>query len=116
MGGAEVSAVAKHSGGVLRDLMTLTRSAAEYAYRADQDRIDRKHVLSAIRQLGNRYLVGLGNTQIRLLRRLTDDGDFPMEDSTARELLVNRQVLEHFSRGREFFALHPALAKMLPKP
>lgn len=112
----EVSAVAKHSGGVLRDLMTLTRSAAEYAYRADQDRIGRKHVLSAIRQLGNRYLVGLGNTQIRLLRRLTDDGDFPMEDSTARELLVNRQVLEHFSRGREFFALHPALAKMLPKP
>ena len=116
MGPAEVGAVAKHSGGVLRDLMTLTRSAAEYAYRADKDRISRQHVRSAIKQLGNRYLVGLGNSHKRLLRRLSDDGDFPIDDSIARELLVNRQVLEHFSRGREFFAVHPALAKALPKP
>jgi Holliday junction resolvasome RuvABC ATP-dependent DNA helicase subunit len=116
MGPAEVSSIARHSGGVLRDLMTLTRSAAEYAYRADQDKIGRQDVRSAIKQLGNRYLVGLGNTQKRLLRRLSENGDFPIQDSTARELLVNRQVLEHFSRGREFFAVHPALAKVLPKP
>jgi hypothetical protein len=112
---AEVASIAKYSGGVLRDLLTLARSAAEYAYRDDQDRIGRKHVLAAIRQLGNRYLAGLGTTHKHLLRRLAANGGFPIEHSTARELLVNRQVLEYFSRGREFFAVHPALAKVLPK-
>jgi hypothetical protein len=112
---AEVNSIAKYSGGVLRDLLTLARSAAEYAYRDDQDRIGRKHVLAAVKQLGNRYLVGLGTTHRFRLQRLAEDKEFPIEDSTARELLVNRQVLEYFSRGQEFFAVHPALAKVLPK-
>jgi hypothetical protein len=116
MDAAEINMVAKHSGGVLRDLLTLTRTAAENAYRGDENRIARKHVLSAVKQLGNRYLVGLGNTHKRLIRRLADNSEFPIEDSTARELLVNRQVLEYFSRGREFFAVHPALSRVLPKP
>jgi len=112
---AEVTSIAKYSGGVLRDLLTLARSAAEYAYRDDQDRIGRKHVWAAIKQLGNRYLVGLGITHKHRLRRLAVNKEFPIEDSTALELLVNRQVLEYSSRGREFFAVHPALAKVLPK-
>jgi hypothetical protein len=111
----EVATIAKYSGGVVRDLLTLARSAAEYAYRDDEDRIARRHVQTAVRQLGNRYLVGLGKSHIRLLRRLAENDEFPVEDSTAKELLVNRQVLEYFSRGREHFAVHPALAKVLPK-
>jgi len=113
---AEVTSIAKYSGGVIRDLLTLARSAAEYAYRDGEDRIGRQHVRAAVKQLGNRYLVGLGKTHRMRLRRLADNEEFPIEDSTARELLVNRQVLEYFSRGREFFAVHPALAKVLPKP
>jgi hypothetical protein len=113
---ADVSSIAKYSGGVLRDLLTLARSAAEYAYRDDQDRIGRQHVRAAIKQLGNRYLVGLGRSHRSLLRRLAMNQEFPIEDSTARELLVNRQVLEYFRGGREFFDVHPALAKVLPKP
>jgi hypothetical protein len=113
---AEITTIAKYSGGVLRDLLTLARSAAEYAYRDGEDRISRRHVNAGVNQLGNRYLVGLGNNQRRLLRRLIDDGEFPIENSTAKELLVNRQVLEYFSGGLESFAVHPALAKVLPKP
>lgn len=112
----EIAAIAKYSGGVLRDLLTLARSSAEYAYRDAEDRIGRGHVNAAIQQLGNRYLVGLGNTHRKLLRRLIGDGEFPIENSTARELLVNRQVLEYFKGGVDYFAVHPALAKILPKP
>lgn len=112
---AELTSIVKYSGGVLRDLLTLARSSAEYAYRDGEDRISRRHANAAIKQLGNRYLVGLGNNQRRLLRRLIDDCEFPIEDSTAKELLVNRQVLEYFSGGLESFAVHPALAKVLPK-
>ena len=112
----EMATIAKYSGGVLRDLLTLARSSAEYAYRDAEDRIGRRHVNAAIKQLGNRYLVGLGYTHRRLLRGLIDDRKFPIENSTARELLVNRQVLEYFKGGVDYFAVHPALAKILPKP
>ncbi len=112
----EMAATAKYSGGVLRDLLTLARSSAEYAYRDAEDRIGRRHVNAAIKQLGNRYLVGLGYTHRRVLRGLIDDRKFPIENSTARELLVNRQVLEYFKGGVDYFAVHPALAKILPKP
>jgi hypothetical protein len=100
----------------LRDLLTLARSSAEYAYRDAEDRIGRSHVNAAIKQLGNRYLAGLGNNHRRLLRRLIGLGEFPIENSTARELLVNRQVLEYFKGGGDYFAVHPVLAKVLPKP
>jgi hypothetical protein len=94
----EISTIAKYSGGVLRDLLTLARSSAEYAYRDDEDRIGRSHINAAIKQLGNRYLAGLGNTHKRLLRGLIENGQFAIENSTARELLVNRQVLEYFQQ------------------
>ncbi len=113
---SQADSIAKYSGGVLRDLLTLARSAAEYAYRDDGDRIGRPHVTAAIAQLGNRYLVGLGNSHKRLIRNLMENYEFHVDNSTARELLVNRQVLEYFSGGRETFAVHPALAKVLPKP
>jgi len=38
-----------------------------------------------------------------------------MEDSTAQDLLVNRQVLEYCRQDREVFAVHPALRKVLEK-
>jgi len=113
---AEITAIAKYSGGVLRDLLTLARSSAEYAYRDGEDRIGRRHVSAAIKQLGNRYLAGLGNSQKGLLQRLIENNEFPIETSAAKELLVNRQVLEYFKGGVDYFAVHPAIAKVLPKP
>jgi hypothetical protein len=115
MGRNEVNSIAKYSGGVLRDLLTLARSAAEYAYRDDQDRIGRGHVRAAISQLGNRYLAGLGRTHRARLHQLAEDEMFSVEDPASQELIANRQVLEYFDKGREFFAVHPALATVLPK-
>ena len=111
----DIASVVKYSGGVLRDLLTLARSAAEYAYHDDQDRIGRQHVRAAIKQLGNRYLAGLGRTDRLRLRQLANNEGFRVGDPASRELLVNRQVLEHFNNGREFFVIHPALAKVLPR-
>src|ERR1039457_3977078 len=102
---AEITTIAKYSGGVLRDVLTLARSSAEYAYRDGEDRVSRRHVNAAIKQLGNRYLAGLGNPKKRLLGGLTEDGKFPIENSSALGLLVNRQVLEYFKGGLEFFAV-----------
>jgi hypothetical protein len=111
----EISEMTRFSGGVLRDLITLARTSAEAAYREDKDRVDAAHVRSAIRQLGKRYRVGLGRTQRARIRRLMDNEGFSVEDPTSRELLINRQVLEYFNNGIDSFAVHPALAEVLPE-
>jgi ABC-type dipeptide/oligopeptide/nickel transport system ATPase component len=113
MGEKEISEIARFSGGVLRDLITLARTSAETAYREDQDRIGFVHVRSAIRQLGKRYRVGLGNTQRRRIQKLIDDAEFSIDDPISRALVINRQVLEYFNSGRDFFAVHPALVEAL---
>lgn len=113
MGEGEISEIARFSGGVLRDLITLARTAAEAAYREDKDRIDAEHVRSAVRQLGKRYLLGLGHSQLARIGRLTDNQEFSVDNPKSREMLVNRQVLEYFSDGRDSFAVHPALAEAL---
>ena len=115
MNRSEIASMAKYSGGVLRDLLTLARSSAEYAYRDSADRISRRHVNQAIKQLGNGYQVGLGRSHRYYLQRLAKDGSYPIQMPIPRELLVNRQVLEYFSDGLESFAVHPALAKTLSK-
>lgn len=109
----EISEIARFSGGVLRDLITLARTSAATAYREDKDRIDASHVRSAVRQLGKRYLVGLGKTHRARIRRLMENEEFMLENPVSRELLVNRQVLEYFSNGRDSFAVHPALKEVL---
>lgn len=109
----EIAQIAKFSGGVLRDLITLARISTEAAYRDDQDRIGPIHVQSAIRQLGKRYLVGLGISEKHLIRELSEKERFPSENPIAKELLVNRQVLEYVNKGRDLFAVHPALAEVL---
>ncbi len=116
MGEGEISEIARFSGGVLRDLITLARTSAEAAYREDKDRIDANHVRAAVRQLGKRYLVGLGKSQRARIGRLIDNQEFLVENPVSRELLVNRQVLEYFSEGRDSFAVHPALAEALQEP
>jgi len=109
----EIAELCRFSGGVMRDLITLARTSAEAAYRDDKDRIGTAHTASAIRQLGKRYLVGLGTAQRKIIRRLIDNEEFSIEDSASKQLVVNRQVLEYFGGQRDFFAVHPALAKTL---
>jgi hypothetical protein len=115
MGSVEVSSIVRYSGGVIRDLLTLASSAAANAYRDDQDQIGAEHTRAAVQQLGNRYLMGLGIAQRRRLDRLARSGQFSLEDPVALELLVNRQVLEHFENERESFKVHPALSRVLAK-
>ena len=108
-----VADLARFSGGVLRDLITLARTSAEAAYRDDADRIAPNHIETAISQMGKRYLTGLGHTHRFLLRRLIDNRQFPLDNPVAKELLVNRQVLEYCTDGLDSFAVHPALEHIL---
>jgi hypothetical protein len=98
------------SGGVLRDLISLARSAGENAYLADADDIEARHVDKAIEQLGNSYLLGLGTRQKELLENMLRGKGFTPSDAQSMELLITRRVLEQSESGYE---VHPALATVL---
>jgi hypothetical protein len=111
---AAMSDICQFSGGVLRDLLELAQSAAQYAYRNAENRISKQHVRAAIQQLGNRYLAGVGTTRTRLIRRLLRDNQFSPNNADSKDLLVGRQVLEYSNGGRDYFRVHPALVEVLP--
>jgi hypothetical protein len=115
MSGASLSDICRFSGGVLRDLLELAQSAALCAYRDAEDRIGKQHVRAAVRQLGNRYLVGVGASRKLLIRRLLRDKQFSPNGAASQDLLVNRQVLEYSNGGRDYFQVHPALVEVLPE-
>ena len=115
MSAASLNDICRSSGGVLRDLLELAQSAAQYAYWDAENRIGKQHVRAAIRQLGHRYLAGVGTTRTRLIRRLLKDKQFSPSSSDSKDLLVGRQVLEYSSGGRDYFLVHPALVAVLPE-
>jgi hypothetical protein len=98
------------SGGVLRDLISLARSAGENAYLEDADDIEARHVDRAIEQLGNSYLLGLGTSQIKILGDVLQGKGFTPSDSQSMELLITRRVLE---QSESAYEVHPALVNVL---
>lgn len=106
----EASLISKSSGGVLRDLVSLARDAAEEAYIAGSDRIRMEDVKKVARQLGTSYRRGLGADQVKTLMTLYKSKSFVVTLVTNVELLVSRRVLEYSSTE---FRVHPALLDIL---
>jgi hypothetical protein len=110
MSQAEAETLCTFSGGVLRDLITLARDAAEEAYISGAERISRENVEKVISQLGLAYLRGLGPLQLHSLRQLRATKSFNLQNADNMELLVTRRVLEYSPTD---FRVHPALVPFL---
>jgi hypothetical protein len=109
----EADAICHFSGGVLRDLISLARDAAEEAYVSDHDSITAPDVEKVVYQLGTGYLRGLGPEAIQTLLQLESSKSFSVNLPFSVELLVTRRVLEYSSTD---FRVHPALLSVIPRP
>lgn len=98
------------SGGVLRDLITLARDAAEEAYVSGHEMIQNENVEKAIQQLGTAYRRGLGPDRIGALNELATKRNFNPTTPVGVELLLTRRVLEYSATD---FRIHPALEPLL---
>jgi len=107
---AEADSICHFSGGVLRDLISLARDAAEEAYVSGQETITARDVDKVVHQLGTSYQRGLGPAAIKALTRLDKLGSFDLGRSENVELLVTRRVLEYSSTH---FRVHPALMSVI---
>jgi hypothetical protein len=109
----DADAICHYSGGVLRDLISLARDAAEEAYVSDRDSITAADVEKVVHQLGIGYLRGLGPEAIKTLFNLESSKSFPVDQAANVELLLTRRVLEYSSTD---FRVHPALLSVIPRP
>jgi len=105
--------ICDYSGGVLRDLISLARDAAEEAYVSDRDSITGADIEKVAHQLGTGYLRGLGPEAISTLLQLESSKSFDPSQPGNVELLLTRRVLEYSSTD---FRVHPALLSVIPRP
>lgn len=108
----EADSVCHYSGGVLRDLISLARDAAEEAYVSEHDSVTSADVETVVQQLGTAYLRGLGPEAIKTLVNLEKSKSFQISHPFNVELLVTRRVLEYSSTD---FRVHPALLSVIPR-
>ncbi len=106
------AALSHASGGVLRDLIGLARSAVEEAYMRGADVVDVASVRLAIDRFGRKRMLGLRSNEIDLLDRVRRTGRFVPTTDDEVALLVTRRVLEYEEDGVRF-AVHPTLVPLL---
>lgn len=109
---SDAGSICRYSGGVLRDLISLARDAAEEAYISGHDAIRPEDVDKVVQQLGTAYLRGLGPDAIKSLVALEKNKAFQVNHPPNLELLVTRRVLEYSSTD---FRVHPALFSVIQK-
>ncbi len=105
--------ICDYSGGVLRDLISLARDAAEEAYVSDRDSITGADIEKVAHQLGTGYLRGLGPEAISAVLQLKSSNSFDLSQPANIELLLTRRVLEYSSTD---FRVHPALLSVISRP
>lgn len=106
----QVEALARASGGILRDLINLAKLAGNEAYAAGHDPIGHADVPRAIDAFGRSLAVGLDDEQVKLLKLLRERGRFVIRGERELSLLETRRVLPYRDSR---WAVHPSLVPLL---
>ncbi|WP_437764070.1 hypothetical protein WMF27_37555 [Sorangium sp. So ce281] len=104
--------LAERSGGVLRDLISLARSAGEEAYMRGADRIEEEHIDAIADAFGRQLIFGLKPAEIEVLQRVRQTGTFVPTSDDDMVLLMTRRVLE-YRNGSSRFVVQPTLEPLL---
>ena len=110
--GAAVEKLIRLSGGVLRDLMTLTQISGEEAYVDGAEKVESRHVDLAADAFGRKHLVAVDSEQLSALQGVRTKGTFVQTSEKHLALLATRRVLE-YTNGQPRFAVHPTIEPLL---
>ena len=106
------SATVAASGGVLRDLLSIARSAGERAFMLSAPVVDESHVAWAADEFGRRKLFGASAEELEILQRVRRKGTFASTSDKDLALLVTGRVLE-YANGQTRFGVHPTIRPLL---
>jgi Cdc6-like AAA superfamily ATPase len=101
-----------HSGGVLRDLMSLCQAAIEEAYMDGSEKITKQHADQAILALARSKIIGLTNANINKLRKVASEESFSPRIAEDFELMLTGHILE-YRYPRQRFVVHPILSSLI---
>ncbi|NMF60307.1 hypothetical protein [Pseudanabaena yagii] len=101
-----------HSGGVLRDLMSLSQAAIEEAYMDGSDLIMEQHANQAIAAIERSKTIGLADLSIDILVSVMTEKSFSPRTSEDFELMLTGHILE-YGYPRQRFAVHPILVPLI---
>ena len=100
------------SGGVLRDLMSLSQSAIEEAYVDGSDNITLEHTQEAVTSLARSKFMGLTDENLKMLQQVVSQKNFTPRTPEDLELLLTGHILE-YRHPRKHFAVHPVLIPLI---
>ncbi|MEM9459026.1 MAG: hypothetical protein AAGF11_32915 [Myxococcota bacterium] len=107
-------ALVQASGGVLRDLIELTRTAVEEAYLNGLDAVTHTEVEASIARFARSLSTGLDDLAVSRLKMVQGQRRITRFDQLSLTLLKNRQLLEHRdASSNSYFEPHPSLENML---
>lgn len=109
-------ALARASGGVLRDLIALTKLSAEEAYANGHAQITAEDVARASDAFGRSLALGLDDEQLEILETVANSGSFVIRGERELSLLETRRVLMYHPRPGEVsnrWAVHPTLLELM---
>jgi hypothetical protein len=100
------------SGGILRDLMSLTQSAIEEAYVDGSDNIKLEHAGQAVASFARLKFMGLIDASLETLQKVISQKTFTPRTPEELELLLTGHILE-YTYPRKHFAVHPVLIPLI---
>jgi hypothetical protein len=111
--------LAKQSGGIVRDLLSLARAAAEEAYRLGADTVEEAHVRTAADQFGRNLVVGISDEMIDRLKSLPPRqwAGSPFSFTPATEIdirLLLRRLIIEIPPAPVRYILHPTIVPLIP--
>ncbi len=98
-----------NSGGVLRDLMSLTQAAIEEAYMDGSSLVMEQHAEQAIISMQRSKTIGLTDLNIDTLIKVANEKSFSPRTSEDFELMLTGHILE-YEYPHQRFAVHPTLS------
>jgi Cdc6-like AAA superfamily ATPase len=99
------------SGGILRDLITLTQTAIETAYFSGENQVTLEHVETAIADFGRSRTFNLTNEELTTLRSFMAQEQTPVGE-VANKLLLTGRLIE-YQQPFQRCIVHPALQPLL---
>jgi hypothetical protein len=106
------SALVHWSGGLLRDLLELTRSAVEEAFVAGADSVTDAHIASSVDAFGRTLMFGLRKDDLLTLQRLRLHKVFVPTTDDDLSLLVSRRIIEYPGITKRY-SVHPTIVPLL---
>ncbi len=101
-----------HSGGVLRDLMSLCQASIEEAYMDGSDQITKQHAIQAFEPMIRSKLIGLTDSSIDALHKVITEKSFSPRTAEDFELMLTGHILE-YRYPRQRFVVHPILVPII---